>query len=359
MNKNNYAIIMAGGVGTRFWPLSRESNPKQFLDILGFGQSLLQMTYKRFSHLVPEENILIVTNEAYRDLIKEQIPTIVDQQILGEPIARNTAPCIAYAMYKIHAKNPHATCVVAPSDHLILDEPGFVNQINKGIEFVEQNQSILTLGIQPSRPDTGYGYIQCGEDESDDFKNVLNFTEKPNRKKAEEFLDSGNYLWNAGIFIWTSKKIVESFQSYLPSMAELFNKGINDFNTSTEEAFIADIYPKCENISIDYGVIEKAESVFVLPSEFGWSDLGTWKSLFEQADKIDDNNVVIGSNITLKSSVDSLIVNNTEKLIIVEGTNNMVIVNTEDAILICSKDSEQEIKTLVSEIKEKHKGKYN
>lgn len=359
MNTNNYAVIMAGGVGTRFWPLSREEHPKQFLDILGYGESLLQMTYRRFAEILPEDNILIVTNERYRDLIKEQIPSIKDGQILGEPMARNTAPCIAYAMYKIRQINPNACCVVAPSDHLILKEQKFADQINKGLDYVASNAAILTLGIQPSRPDTGYGYIRYDRNQDTDFRQVLNFTEKPDLTKAEEFVASGEYLWNAGIFLWSIDKIIQSFESNLPQMAALFQGGENAYNRADEDEFIAEIYPKCENISIDYGVIEKAENVAVLPSEFGWSDLGTWKSLFEQADKSESNNVVIGENITVNNAVDSLIVNNTEKLIIVEGSNNMVIVNTKDAILICSKDKEQEVKTLVSEIKKEHKGKYN
>jgi mannose-1-phosphate guanylyltransferase len=359
MNKNSYAIIMAGGVGTRFWPLSREAHPKQFLDILGFGESLLQMTYRRFASILPEENILIVTNEAYRDLIKEQIPSITDQQILGEPTAKNTAPCIAYAMYKVQAQNPDANCVVAPSDHLILDESGFKDQISKGLDFVANSDGILTLGIKPSRPDTGYGYIRYNTEEHSDIRTVLKFTEKPDAATASEFIASGDYLWNAGIFLWNVEKIISAFESNLPEMAQLFASGKEQYNTNAEQAFIDEIYPKCENISIDYGVIEKAKSVFVLPSEFGWSDLGTWKSLFEEAEKTEHNNVVIGENITIRNAVDSLIVNNTEKLIIVEGSNNMVIVNTKDAILICSKDKEQEVKSLVSEIKKEHQGKYN
>jgi len=350
---------MAGGVGTRFWPLSREAKPKQFLDILGFGESLLQMTFKRFSKIVPQENILIVTNEAYRDLIKEQIPEILDHQILGEPLARNTAPCIAYAMYKIRKASPDANCIVAPSDHLILDENSFLTQINKGLDFVEQNNAILTLGIEPSRPDTGYGYIRFDEVNSSPVKKVANFTEKPDKQRAEEFVASGEYLWNAGIFLWNTKQIISAFESFLPEMANQFESGVEHYSTPSEQSFIDSIYPQCENISIDYGVIEKAENVYVLPSEFGWSDLGTWKSLFEQANKEESNNVMIGSNITLRNAVDSLVVNNSEKLIIVEGVNNMVIVNTKDAILICSKDKEQEVKNLVSEIKKEHKGKYN
>lgn len=350
---------MAGGVGTRFWPLSREAHPKQFLDILGFGESLLQMTYRRFAAILPEENILIVTNEKYRDLIKEQIPSIQDKQILGEPLARNTAPCIAYAMYKIKKNNPNANCVVAPSDHLILNEAGFQAQIQKGLEFVEDSDAILTLGIQPSRPDTGYGYIRFDQNSNEDIRVVHNFTEKPDEENAKKFVASGEYLWNAGIFIWNVGHIVSAFAANLPEMASLFEGGKSHYYTDSETDFIADIYPKCENISIDYGVIEKAKQVYVLPSEFGWSDLGTWKSLFEQADKLENNNVVIGENITIRNAVDSLIVNNTEKLIIVEGSNNMVIVNTKDAILICSKDKEQEVKSLVSEIKKEHKGKYN
>ncbi|MBO6517383.1 MAG: mannose-1-phosphate guanylyltransferase [Bacteroidia bacterium] len=354
-----YAVIMAGGVGTRFWPVSRVSKPKQFLDILGLGQTLLQMTYARFEAILPSENIYIVTNEGYRDLIKQQLPNIKDDQILGEPMAKNTAPCIAYACYKIAAKDPDSVVVVAPSDHLILDKQSFINQVNGGMDFAINNDALVTLGIKPSRPDTGYGYIQYKEAEaSAGVHEVKTFTEKPNLDLAQKFVNSGDFLWNAGIFIWKLDSVLKAFEDHLSEMSDLFKSGKNDYYTDQENAFIEKIYPSCQNISIDYGIIEKSDNVFVLPSDFGWSDLGTWKSLYDVAEKNSEENVQIGKQVEFNSSNNNLVVASDNKLIVLEGVNNLFVLDTEDALLVCNMDNEQEVKRIVNEVKAKFNGDY-
>lgn len=355
-----YAVIMAGGVGTRFWPVSRIDKPKQFLDILGMGESLLQMTYKRFCKILPEEHIYVVTNESYRDLIKEQIPGISNDQILGEPSAKNTATCIAYACSKIAFKDPNAVVVVAPSDHLILDTEAFLHQVKEGLHFAEHNQALVTLGIKPTRPDTGYGYIQYLDkhDDSAVFK-VKTFTEKPNDELARQFIDSGDFLWNAGIFIWKTQVILDALEEFLPDISDLFKQGKDYFFTDKEKAFINKIYPVCPSISIDYGIIEKAENVYVLPSEFGWSDLGTWKSLYEITEKQQDENVLIGDEIELHESSGNLVYTECpKKIVVLEGVNNMFVLDTEDALLVCPVEKEQEVKRIVGELKLKYKGSY-
>lgn len=350
---------MAGGVGTRFWPVSRVNKPKQFLDILGLGESLLQMTYKRFAALMPKENIYIVTNESYRALIKDQLPDIHNNQILGEPMAKNTAPCIAYACYKIASKDPDSVVVVAPSDHLIMDVHSFNTQVNLAMKFAESNDALVTLGIKPSRPDTGYGYIQFQEKEIEKgIHPVKTFLEKPNLELANQFVESGDFLWNAGIFIWSVNAIISAFDQHLPDMAELFSTESSSFYTKKEAPLIERIYPACQNISIDYGIIEKSENVFVLPSEFGWSDLGTWKSLYDVADKNDDQNVVIANTVELTDSKGNLIVAPKGKLVVLEGVEDLFILDTEDALLICNKDKEQEVKRIVGDVKGGHNGKY-
>ena len=350
---------MAGGVGTRFWPVSRVSKPKQFLDILGLGESLLQMTYKRFANILPESNIYIVTNEAYRDLIKEQLPNIQDNQILGEPVAKNTAPCIAYACYKIQSKDPDSVVVVAPSDHLILDNEAFNGQLNSAMQFAEVNDALVTLGIKPTRPDTGYGYIQFQENEiQTGIHQVKTFLEKPNLELANQFVESGDFLWNAGIFIWSVNAITKAFDQHLPDMAELFSTDSDSYYSEDESKLIERVYPACQNISIDYGIIEKSENVFVLPSAFGWSDLGTWKSLYDVADKNRDQNVIIGDTVELSSSEGNLVVSPKNKLVVLEGVNDLFVLDTDDALLICNKENEQEVKRIVNEVKSGHNGNY-
>jgi mannose-1-phosphate guanylyltransferase len=362
MQNNNYVVIMAGGIGSRFWPLSRVNKPKQFLDILGTGKSLIQLTYERFCKIVPKEQILFVTNEQYRDLLKDQIPDITENQILGEPFAKNTAPCIAYATYKIFKENKKANIVVAPSDHLILDEVAFARHINLGFDYVSTHDSLLTLGIQPHRPDTGYGYIQYIKENPDNeiFK-VKTFTEKPNLELAEQFLESGDFLWNAGIFIWNVKTIKEALGAFLPELDELFNKGHKALGTAKEKDFINTVYPVCENISIDYGIIEKAENVHVLPSEFGWSDLGTWKSLNDViSERTDENqNVAINTQAMFENSSGCMVVSENNKLVVLQGVSDIYVINTEDALLVCNKDQEQEVKNIVNELKKKFNSTYN
>lgn len=350
---------MAGGVGTRFWPLSRVSRPKQFLDILGLGESLLQMTYNRFSKIMPKSNIYIVTNEAYRNLIKEQLPEIDNNQILGEPVAKNTAPCIAYACYKIQSKDPNSVVVVAPSDHLIIDNEAFFTQVDSAINFAESNDALVTLGIKPSRPDTGYGYIQFQEESVEPgIHRVKTFLEKPNLELANQFVDSGDFLWNAGIFIWSISAITKAFDQHLPDMAELFTSDASSYYSDKETGLIERIYPACQNISIDYGIIEKSENVYVLPSAFGWSDLGTWKSLYDVADKNGDQNVIIGDTVELSTSEGNLVVSSKDKLVVLEGVNDLFVLDTDDALLICNKENEQEVKRIVNEVKSNHKGKF-
>ncbi len=354
-----YAVIMAGGVGTRFWPVSRVDKPKQFLDILGLGQTLLQMTYKRFEQVLPSEHIYIVTNENYRALIKEQIPEINDNQILGEPMAKNTAPCIAYACYKIAQRDKDAVVVVAPSDHLIINEASFIDQVNACMDFANTHDALVTLGIKPSRPDTGYGYIQFKEAEvQQGIHEVKTFTEKPSLELAEQFIKSGDFLWNAGIFIWHTNSILSAFDQHLEEMSELFKSGSDAFYSEQEAEFIGRIYPVCQNISIDYGIIEKSDNVYVLPSDFGWSDLGTWKSLYDVADKNEDQNVPIGSKIEFNDSKGNLVVSHRDKLVVLEGVRDLFILDTNDALLICNKDNEQEVKRIVGDVKSKFNGEH-
>ncbi len=350
---------MAGGVGTRFWPISKTSHPKQFLDFLNTGKTLFQQTYSRFLKVVPQENIFVVTNEAYRSTIKKQVKGISDDNILGEPTLRNTAPCIAYAMYKIHKINPEANCVIAPSDHLIMDEDEFARIINLGFNFANEKEALVTLGIKPSRPDTGYGYIQFFGNFKDGICKVKTFTEKPSLELAKEFVESGEFLWNAGIFIWKSKTILKEIEMLLPDIAAVFQKGVEVLNTSDENEFIAEYYPTCENISIDYGVMEKAANVHVIPSDFGWSDLGTWGSVYEQHHKDENANTITGKNVTTYETNNCVIhIQDPNKLFVIKGIENAIIVESDNVVLICSKDREQEIKNIVADMKATYGEKY-
>ena len=355
MNKDCYCVIMAGGVGSRFWPMSKKAEPKQFLDILGTGETLLQQTFNRFKRICPEENIYIVTNEIYRDIVKNQLPGINNDQVLGEPALRNTAPCIAYANYKILDKNPNAKIVVAPSDHIILKEDIFVEVINSALAAVTENDWLLTLGITPSRPDTGYGYIQFNETLT--YKNdkrirkVKTFTEKPNLEIAKSFLESGDFLWNSGIFIWSLKSILSAFDKYLPEVNDIFKEGISKYNTSNEIPFIEKAYSVCKNISIDYGIMEKADNVQVLASAFGWSDLGTWGSLYTLMNKDDNENAVIGKNVMLYNSKNNVINMPKNKLAVIQGLKDYIVVENEDILLICRKEDEQNIRQIVNDVK--------
>src|ERR1700733_10330930 len=360
MNKNYYAIIMAGGIGSRFWPISRTSHPKQFIDILGTGKTLIQNTYDRFLKVCPKENIYVVTNDIYTGLVKKQLPDMTDDQILTEPVMRNTAPCVAYGSFKIESLNPDAVIVVAPSDHLILDEPGFISTIEKSLDTAAKHNCLVTLGIKPSRPDTGYGYIQYIDHHLyDDFYKVKTFTEKPTLEIAKTFLQSGDFLWNAGIFIWTAKAIVEAFAQHLPDMHEIFAEARPVYNTPDEKEHLHKSYLQCTNISIDYGIMEKANNVYVLPSEFGWSDLGTWASIYDLAQKDYVGNAVIPSEKVIMYDSSNCMVNvPDEKLVILQGLHDFIVVEANNTLLICPRDQEQNVKKVVADVKQQFGVKY-
>jgi len=347
MNKN-FCIIMAGGVGSRFWPFSRNNRPKQFLDFFGTGRSLLQMTFDRFRQVVPAENILIVSNVIYKDLILEQLPEIKENQVLLEPHRRNTAPCIAYAVNRIKALTDQANIIVAPSDHLILKENDFLDTLKKGIHFIENNDSLLTLGIKPSRPETGYGYIQIDEGEGD-LRRVKTFTEKPNAELAKVFFETGEFYWNSGIFLWNLKTIDHAFDTLLPEVAAKFNEGKDVYNTPAEQEFIDRIYPTCINISIDYGIMEKASNVFVLCSDFGWTDLGTWSSLYEMSEKDENQNVTLKCNSLFYNSDSNIVAMSQGKLAVVDGLSGYLIAESDNVLLICKKDDEAKIRQFVND----------
>lgn len=354
MNQNNYCVIMAGGIGSRFWPMSKTARPKQFIDILGMGETLIQQTYNRLKKICPKENIYIVTNELYKELIAEQLPEISNKQIIYEPIMRNTAPCIAYANYKIAEKNPNANIVVAPSDHLILKEDEFVNIINLALKHTAKTDSLVTLGITPTRPDTGYGYIQY--DTNNDgantlIKKVKTFTEKPDLELAKNFIDSGEFCWNSGMFVWSLKSIQKAFKEQLPNMDEVFKEGVGIYNTSREESFIKSIYSTCKSISIDYGIMEKAKNTFVISADIGWSDLGTWGSIYTHLPHDENANAVLGKNVMLYDSSDNIINVPKNKLVVLQGLKDYIVVEADDILLVCKKQEEQKIKQIVTDIK--------
>lgn len=359
--KNHYAVIMAGGIGSRFWPVSRTSLPKQFIDMLGTGRTLVQATYDRFCKIVPEANIFIATNESYADIIREQLPQLASHQILLEPIMRNTAPSIAYASHKIQQLDPDATMVIAPADHLILESDEFARDIIKGLNCAANNDWLITLGIKPSRPDTGYGYIQYGKSAPvPGFKKVKTFTEKPNLDLAKTFLQSGDFLWNAGIFIWSAKSIIAAFDKYQTEMNEVFREGDEVYNTDREAKFIAGAFVRCVNISIDFAIMENADNVYVLPADFGWSDLGTWSSIYELAEKDYLGNVSSSAdNVIVYDSSNCMIHAPKDRLVIVKGLHNFIIVQSDDTLMICPKDEEQGVKQIVMDIKEKFGNKYS
>jgi len=341
---------MAGGVGSRFWPKSRNNFPKQFIDILGIGKSLLQLTYERFLKVCRPENIYFLTNEIYTDLIKEQIGLSSSANIIGEPSRRNTAPCIAYAAFKIAGINPNANLVVAPSDHLILKEDVFVESIKKALEFADQNDALLTLGIKPTRPDTGYGYIKYDQSSASEIAKVEQFLEKPTLAKAEEFIKHDNYVWNAGIFIWNVNALLKAFKQSAESIYTIFEQGITHYNTDGEEAFIAANYPLCDNISIDYAIMEKAQNVYTLPGDFGWSDLGTWASLHEVMDKDEQSNSFAGKSAFLTDTDNCLIQVPAHKVAVVKGLSNFIVVDDRDVLLIYPKTLEQEVKAVAANV---------
>jgi len=352
---NYYCVIMAGGVGSRFWPMSKTAHPKQFMDVLGTGKTLIQLTFDRFTKILPAKNIYIVTNEMYKELVLEQLPEIGENQVLCEPSRRNTAPCIAYANYKIREENEDAIIVVAPSDHIILKEDEFVSDIRTAMKAAEQNDWLITLGIRPSRPDTGYGYIQFKEEQvypSDDrLRKVKTFTEKPNLDIAKSFLASGDFLWNSGIFVWSLKSIMSAFQNHLNEVDVLFQKGIGKYNTPNENSFIDETYAICKNISIDYGVMEKADNVYVLSVDFGWSDLGTWGSLYAIREKDENQNTVVGSHVMMYDTKNSIVHVPDDKLVVLQGLDDYIVVEQDNVLLICRKEDEQQIRTFVNDVK--------
>lgn len=352
MNRNHYVAIMAGGIGSRFWPLSRTALPKQFLDVLNTGKTLIQDTFNRFADFIPKENIFIITSEEYIPIVRQQLPEVLHENILGEPSRKNTAPCIAYIAYKLKSINPEGRLICAPSDHLVTEQIAFKKVCFEALNFVRQNNALLTLGIKPTHPNTGYGYIQFEQYEvSDNVYKVKTFTEKPNLEIAKTFLASGEFLWNAGIFVWKVKNIVQAFEKYLPEIHELFTAEEAELNTATESEAIARIYPQCTNISIDYGIMEKADNVYLIPSSFGWSDLGTWNSAYENMHKDEEGNAISASNIMLFNSSKNIINIKNEKLIVLQGLENFIVIDTGDVLLICERSKEQEIKEYVSQIK--------
>jgi mannose-1-phosphate guanylyltransferase len=356
MNKHHYVVIMAGGIGTRFWPKSRTNFPKQFLDILNIGKTLIQSTFDRFSSFIPLENIYVVTSEEYVNIVKKQLPELPLQNILAEPSRKNTAPCIAYISFKLTKLDPNALLIVAPADHLISDTIAFKKVCLEALSFTNKHNAIITLGIKPTYPNTGYGYIQYeGYPVSDNVFKVKTFTEKPNLELAKTFIASGEFLWNAGIFMWQVKHIITAFEKHLPELFDLFVSQKEKLNTPEENAALQQIYPYSASVSIDVGIMEKADNVYVIPSSFGWSDLGTWNSAYENLNKDNHDNAVTSTNVMLINTTNSIVHTNEGKLIVIQGLKDYIVVDTDDVLLICQKDKEQEIKEYVSDVK-RHKG---
>ncbi len=350
LSNNTYVAIMAGGIGSRFWPASRVQRPKQFLDIMGVGKSLIRLTFERFLKLCPAENIFIVTNGIYKDLVLEHLPELGENQILCEPSRNNTAPCVAYTAFKLYDLNPNANFVVAPSDHIILKETDFIDYLKKALDFTSRQDALVTLGIQPTRPDTGYGYINFSANGSAIHK-VVEFKEKPDLNTAKTYLASGNYLWNAGIFVWRAAAVLRQFQQHATEIYTILKKGDTYYNTPAEQAFIDKAYPTTPSISVDYAIMEKSSNVYTIPSEFGWSDLGTWASLYAEAPKDADGNVVNGEALT--NAVSNCLIRLPKgKLLVAKGLDDFIIVDEGDVLLIYPKSKEQEIKAVTQMIKE-------
>ena len=350
MKNNYYAVIMAGGVGSRFWPVSTQEYPKQFHDILGTGKSLLQQTFDRIQHLIPSKNILIATNARYNELVLEQLPKVKQQQVLLEPAMRNTAPCILWSALKIYHQNPDAVLLIAPSDHWMENETEFLKNIETSFKACAENDILMTLGIQPNSPNTGYGYIQFEETDAE-IKKVKQFTEKPDLETATTFLNSGDYLWNAGIFVWSAKSIIAAFEKYLPEMMHLFNQNPQIWNTDLETDFINKNYERAENISIDFGIMERANNVQILPVDFGWNDLGTWGSLYQKLEKDSQENAVVGAEIIFRDANRNMVKTQSGKRVVIQGLHDFIVVEEDNVLLICPKSAEQDIKEITSEVK--------
>ena len=361
MSNNTYVAIMAGGIGSRFWPASRTARPKQFLDIMGVGKSLIRLTFERFLKVCPAENIFIVTNGMYKDLVKEHLPEITNNQILCEPSRNNTGPCVAYTAFKLHNLNPDANFIIAPSDHIVLKEDIFVQALEKSLAFTAKEDALVTLGIRPSRPDTGYGYINYVQefveiphhnDNIGGVHKVIQFTEKPQLDKAKEFIASGNYLWNGGIFIWRTKSILAAFEKYANEIHKILGKGSSVYNTEDEQAFINEHYPTTPSISVDYAIMENADNIYTIPVDFGWSDLGTWASLHAEGDKDESGNLIQADNVFLDDVTNCLIRMPKDKMVVLRDLDNYIVVDEGDILMIYPKSKEQEIKVLTKQIKE-------
>lgn len=350
MSNNHYFTIMAGGVGSRFWPASTEETPKQFLDILGVGKSLLRLTFERFMSLAPPERILVVTNMQYRDLVKDHLPEIPMQNILCEPSRNNTGPCVAYTALRLRATDPDAVFVTAPSDHVILKEEAFLAKIKAGLDFVSSHDAIATIGISPTRPDTGYGYIEVGNEVTDQVSKVSSFKEKPDLPKAQEYLDAGNYVWNAGIFIWKASNLIHAFEKHAPDVISILSQDMSKYNTDQEQSYIDEVYPNTPSISVDYAILEHATNVYTLPADIGWSDLGTWNSLHAYLDKDDNFTVTLGDNTHLIDTSNSIIRTDSGKIVVIKGLDDYIVVDEPNALLIYPKSDEQEIKSVVKTI---------
>jgi mannose-1-phosphate guanylyltransferase len=358
-NPNTYVAIMAGGIGSRFWPLSRVNYPKQFLDILGTGKTLIQQTFERFTELVPLENIYVITADEYLNVTRKQLPQLPKENILGEPFRKNTAPCIAYISFKLQELNPEASLIVAPADHLILHEDRFLDVCKEALHFVNHFNALITIGITPTYANTGYGYIQHeGVEAIPSVYKVKTFTEKPNKELAKTFISSGDFLWNSGIFVWKVKNGIEGFRKHLPEVYEVFQSEKDKLNTGEEKQILESIYSQCPNISIDFGVMEKADNVYVIPASFGWSDLGTWNSAWENTEKDYFENAVAGKNVIVFEAHKCVVHVPDEKLVVLQGLDDYIVVDTKDVLLICHKEKEQDIKEYVAEVKRNKGDKY-
>ena len=352
MQRSTYVVIMAGGIGSRFWPVSRTDYPKQFLDILGTGETLIQQTFKRFERLAPVENIYVVTSTDYTGIVEKQLPGIPKENILSEPERKNTGPCMTYAAFKILQRDANASIIVAPADHLILDQQEFETVCTQALQFIQKHDALLTIGIRPSYANTGYGYIQFNKDVFQaGIHKVITFTEKPDAQRAAKFISSGEYLWNSGIFVWRAPSIINSIEKYLPDLYQLFKEKQNWLGTSFERLMIADIYAVCDNVSIDVGILEKAKNVYIIPASFRWSDLGTWNSAWENMGKDTQDNAVAGNGVIVIDSAQCVVHASDEKLVVMQGLQNYIVVDTTDALLICQKEKEQDIKNYVNEVK--------
>ncbi|WP_258102578.1 mannose-1-phosphate guanylyltransferase [Marinoscillum sp. MHG1-6] len=349
MNKNIHVVIMAGGTGTRFWPYSRNNKPKQFLDVLGTGRSLMQMTYDRFKSIVPDENVWVVSNMIYEDLLDEQLPELSKDHILLEPCKRNTAPCIAYAAYKIREKNPNAIMVVLPSDHVIFNEEAFITSIKSAVDGCD-DEKLITIGIQPNRPETGYGYIQFDSDHDDVIKPVKTFTEKPELELAKQFLESGDFVWNAGIFVWSVKAVIKALEQYQPVLSKAFSDGSGKYFSEEEKTFIAHAYATSKSISVDYAIMEKSDHVNVVLGDFGWSDLGSWNALHEIKDK-DEHDNVIEADVLTYDCKDNYILSKNKRLVVTQGMEGYLVADFEDVLLICKKEDSGIFRDFVHDVK--------